>query len=179
MCGGVSLGETIWFGSLQFITDYFDSLSLSPKGSDSGAIFMGTTHNGSLSLWAMIEDSTEEFYMASNGERGSGLPFSQRHGIGAPPVLVATTPWLEDLLATQAKTTIPSWVLALWPDTSLPLERWHAFWEGKKRKPSDGEVTPSARRRNGEASSLACKQPPRPTRTSCHDTSPHSRWRRS
>jgi hypothetical protein len=31
-CGGFSLGETIHFGSLEFITDYFNSMSLSPGG---------------------------------------------------------------------------------------------------------------------------------------------------
>jgi hypothetical protein len=66
-CGGFSLGETVHFGSLEFIADYFDSLSLSAKGSDSGAIFMGTTHSGSQSLWAMIEDSIDKFYTASSG----------------------------------------------------------------------------------------------------------------
>jgi hypothetical protein len=30
MCGGFSLGETIHFGSLQFIADYFGGLSLPP-----------------------------------------------------------------------------------------------------------------------------------------------------
>jgi hypothetical protein len=31
-CGGFSLGETIFFGSLEFITDYFGGWSLSPRG---------------------------------------------------------------------------------------------------------------------------------------------------
>jgi hypothetical protein len=31
-CGGFSLGETIHFGSLEFITNYFGSLSLSARG---------------------------------------------------------------------------------------------------------------------------------------------------
>jgi hypothetical protein len=43
--GGFSLGEIVHFGSLEFITDYFNSLSLSPKGSDPGAIFVGMTHS--------------------------------------------------------------------------------------------------------------------------------------
>jgi hypothetical protein len=46
-CGGFSLGETIHFESIKFIADYFDCLSLSPKGSDSCTIFMGTTRSGS------------------------------------------------------------------------------------------------------------------------------------
>jgi hypothetical protein len=75
-CDGFSLIETVHFGSLEFITDCFNGLSLCPKGSNPGVVFVGTTHNGSSSLWAMIEDSTEEFYTASNGEGSSGIPVS-------------------------------------------------------------------------------------------------------
>jgi hypothetical protein len=35
------LGETISFGSLEFITDCFDDLSLSPRGDGSDAAVMG------------------------------------------------------------------------------------------------------------------------------------------
>jgi hypothetical protein len=82
LCGGFSLGETIPIGSLDFIVDYFGGLSLSPKRSNPCTVFMGSTHSGSPSLRAMIEDSTEEFYTASSREGGSGLPFSQRHDTG-------------------------------------------------------------------------------------------------
>jgi hypothetical protein len=44
--GGFSLGETVRFESLEFITDCFGSPSLSTKGSDSGAVFIGTTYGG-------------------------------------------------------------------------------------------------------------------------------------
>jgi hypothetical protein len=57
MCGGFSLSETIHFGSLEFVIGGFGVLILSPRGGgDLGAIFMGTTHSGSPSLQAMIED---------------------------------------------------------------------------------------------------------------------------
>jgi hypothetical protein len=79
MCGGFSHDETILFGSLEFIADCFGDLSLSPKGSDSGAIFVGSSRSGSPSLWPMMEESTEEFYTTSSIEGGSSLPFSQRH----------------------------------------------------------------------------------------------------
>jgi hypothetical protein len=49
---------------LKFIAYCFGGLSLSPKESDSGVIFRSTTHSRPLSLRAMIEDSTKEFYMA-------------------------------------------------------------------------------------------------------------------
>jgi hypothetical protein len=45
-CCGFSLGETIHFESLEFITNYFGNLSLSLRG-DSSAIFGGMTHSGS------------------------------------------------------------------------------------------------------------------------------------
>jgi hypothetical protein len=76
MCSGFPLSETIHFGSLEFIADCFGGLSLSLKGGDSSDIFVGTTHDGSPSLRAMIEDSTDEFYMASRGEGRSRIPTS-------------------------------------------------------------------------------------------------------
>jgi hypothetical protein len=74
-CGGFSLDETVHFGSLEFITDCFGGLSLSPRGDGSDAAFMGSTHSRPRSpLRAMIRDSTEEFHTDSAGEGGSNLP---------------------------------------------------------------------------------------------------------
>jgi hypothetical protein len=68
-CGGFSLGETICFGSLEFITDRFGGLSLSPIGDGSDSIVMGSARGGPPSpLRAMIGDSVEEFHMTSDGE---------------------------------------------------------------------------------------------------------------
>jgi hypothetical protein len=47
--GGFSLSETVGLGSFEFITDYISGLSLSPKGSNSGATFMRSTHSGTPS----------------------------------------------------------------------------------------------------------------------------------
>jgi hypothetical protein len=108
--GGFSLGETVCLVSFEFIADYFGGLSLSPRRSDSGATFVGSTRNGTLSTWqAIIEDSTEEFHMASSGEAGSVLPSPRRRGMQAPPAPVTTTPWKENTLATHAMTTVPPW----------------------------------------------------------------------
>jgi hypothetical protein len=75
MCDGFSLGETIHLGSFGFITDYFGDLSLSPRRNNSSATFMGSTRNGSPSLrWHMIEDTTEEFHIASSGEGAPASP---------------------------------------------------------------------------------------------------------
>jgi hypothetical protein len=96
-CGGFFLGETVHFGSLEFITDCINDLSLSSRRNDSGAAFMGSPHSGPPTPpWTMIEESTEEFFMASSGEVGSSFPSSRRHDTEALSAPVATTPWLED-----------------------------------------------------------------------------------
>jgi hypothetical protein len=45
-CGGFSLGETIRFGRLVFIADYFGSLSLTLRRSHLDAAFTGSTRSG-------------------------------------------------------------------------------------------------------------------------------------
>jgi hypothetical protein len=129
MCGGFSLGKTVHFGSLEFIANCFDSLSLSPMGSDTGAIFMGTTHRGSPLLRVMIEDSTDEFYTTSRRKGSSGLPVSRRRSMGAPPAPITITPWSEDDPTT---TMVPPWTLAPRTYTRIPLEQPHAFQEGQR-----------------------------------------------
>jgi hypothetical protein len=49
MCDDFSLGETVHIGSFEFIADYFGGLSLSPRRSDLGASFMGSTRSRSPS----------------------------------------------------------------------------------------------------------------------------------
>jgi hypothetical protein len=87
-CDGFSLGETICFGSLEFIAECFGGLSLSPRRDGLDAAAMGSTRNGPpSSLRALIGDSTEEFHMASDGDRGgptSPLPEGMARGFGHP-----------------------------------------------------------------------------------------------
>jgi hypothetical protein len=65
-CGGFSLGETVYLGNFECITDY-GGLNLSPRRGDSSTTFMGPTHSRASSpRWAMIDDSTEEFLTASS-----------------------------------------------------------------------------------------------------------------
>jgi hypothetical protein len=71
---GFALGETIHFGSLEFITDLFSNLSLSPEGNDSGSVFMGMVHNKSSSLHTIFEESTNEDDTTSSGRGDSGFP---------------------------------------------------------------------------------------------------------
>jgi hypothetical protein len=53
-------GETIPFGSMEFITDHLGRLSLSPYEGDSSTIFVGMVHSGSPSLDTGLEDSSDE-----------------------------------------------------------------------------------------------------------------------
>jgi hypothetical protein len=64
---GLAPGETIWFGSLEFTTDHFGNLSHSSKRNDSGAVFIGMVHNGSLSVQTILEESFDEGDAASGG----------------------------------------------------------------------------------------------------------------
>jgi hypothetical protein len=131
-CSGFSLGETVNFESLQFIIDCFDRLSLSPRGSNSGVVFIGMTHRGSSSLRTILEDSTDEFYMTSSRKGSSSNPISRRHSMGTLPAPITTTPWSEDAPTSQTITTIPSWTIISRPDTGLPPEQRHAFREGQR-----------------------------------------------
>jgi hypothetical protein len=45
-CGGFSLGEPVRLGNIEFIADYFDSLSLSPRRGNESVVFVGSTHSG-------------------------------------------------------------------------------------------------------------------------------------
>jgi hypothetical protein len=78
-CGGFSLGETICLGNFEFITKYFGDLSLSPRRGYAGVAFMGSTRSGaSTPRWAMMEDSAEEFLMASSREGSFAPPLPKR-----------------------------------------------------------------------------------------------------
>jgi hypothetical protein len=74
-CGGFSLGETIRFESLEFITNRFDGLSPPPHGG-----WLRRHRQGLNPRWATIlaagpnRDSTEEFHMALDGEGRINLP---------------------------------------------------------------------------------------------------------
>jgi hypothetical protein len=90
--------------------------------------------------------------MASSGEGGFDLPSSRRHGMGAPPDPIATTPWLEEAPTTQAMTTIPPRALASWPNTGLPSSDGALFGRGNVREPTLCKPTLCTRQRNGEPS---------------------------
>jgi hypothetical protein len=98
------LGETIYFGSLEFIADHFGNLSLSPEGNDFGAVFLGMVHNGLPPLHIILEESTDEGDTASVGGGRSDFPISRGCNVVTPTVPIITTPQPE---GTPAPLTIP------------------------------------------------------------------------
>jgi hypothetical protein len=72
---GFALGETIRFGSLEFIANRFSSLGLSPEGNDSGTVFVGTVHSGSSSLHTILEEFANVDDTTSSG---GGTPHISR-----------------------------------------------------------------------------------------------------
>jgi hypothetical protein len=125
MCGGFSLSKTIGLGNFEFIANYFDGLSLSPRRGGAGTAFMGATHNGaSTPRWAMIEDSAEEFQRVLSGEGSFGLPSPRSHGTGASLTPITTTQWMEDALAAQAMTTVPPWTVVPKSASRPPCGFW-------------------------------------------------------
>jgi hypothetical protein len=85
--------------------------SLSPIGDSSGIAIIGSTRGGTpCPLRALIEDSIEEFHIASDVEGRTDLPFPQRHSTGPstpPPPPLATILWSETTPTTHALMTIP------------------------------------------------------------------------
>jgi hypothetical protein len=128
-CGGFSLGEPVCLRNFEFITNYFNGLSLSHKRGNEGAIFVGSTHNGaSTPQWAMIEDSPEEFLATSSGE-GSFSHLSPRwQSMEAHVAPTTTTIWKENALATM---TFPPQTAVPGPKTNHPSERHRDHHEGQ------------------------------------------------
>jgi hypothetical protein len=122
-CSGFFLGETIHFGSLEFIADRFGGLSLYSSGDVLGTFVMDSARRGPPSpLWTMMGDSTEEFPTSSDGEGGIDLLSPKRHGTGAPPASPMTIPRPKNHPTAQATTTIPPRQATQRSDTNLPLE---------------------------------------------------------
>jgi hypothetical protein len=118
-CGGFSLGETIYRGNFEFITDYFGGLSLSLRRGDEGAASMGSTRSeAGTPRWAMIEDSTEEFPTASSGIGSFVLPSPRRRGTDASLTHITTTPWLNDIFNIAATQQVES-SLQRWAEASI------------------------------------------------------------
>jgi hypothetical protein len=124
-----TLGETICFGSLEFTTDCFSNLSLSPKGNGSSVVFVGMVHNNSPSLHKVLEESSDEGDTTSGG--GGALDYLALEGcnVVTPTVPITTTPPPENTLALLTTPTVPLWTAALQPGTGLLLEQQQTYQE--------------------------------------------------
>jgi hypothetical protein len=117
--GGFTPVKPICFGSLEFTIDRFSNLSLSPKGEDSAAIFVGMVHSGSPSLHTILEESSHEGDAASGGEGSFRFLDPRWCNMVTPTVPIATTPppkntpTLLTILTTQLWTTTPQPAIGL------------------------------------------------------------------
>jgi hypothetical protein len=128
-CISFTLGKIVHFGSLEFITDHFSSLSLSDEGNVSDVMFVGMTHSGSPSLHTILEDSADEGDIASSGGRSSGFPISWECNIVTPSVPTTTTSLSEGTPPPLAIATVPLWTVIPQPDPGLPPEQQQAYQE--------------------------------------------------
>jgi hypothetical protein len=162
-CDVYSLGETICFRSLKFISDCFSGLSLSPMWDGSCAVVMASTRGGPPSLlWVMTRDSVEEFHMTSYGEGRIDLSSARRHGMGASTALATTIPWLETTLTAQAMMTILPWQVAPRHEPLLGEERILMIDYAPVRARGKGEA-PTASGEGGQAAAQALNASPSPT----------------
>jgi hypothetical protein len=97
VCGRFSLSKTVHLENFEFTTDNFGGLSLSPRRGDTGDAFMGSTHSRASTMRrAMTGYSAEEFLMMPSREGSFGHPSPRRHGTGASPAPITTTPQMEN-----------------------------------------------------------------------------------
>jgi hypothetical protein len=88
---GLTLGETICFGSLEFTTDRLGRLSLSPEEGDSGAIFIGMVHSGLPSLHIALEDSSDKGGATLSTGGSSESPSPRGCNVVTPTVPISAT----------------------------------------------------------------------------------------
>jgi hypothetical protein len=117
-----TLGETIHFGSLEFIAGHFGPMRLSSKENDSGIVFIGMVHNRSSSLHAILEDSIDEGEIASSRGRSSSFPISQEFNMVTPTIPITTTQLLEGNPMTLAIAAVSLCTVVQQLDTRLPPE---------------------------------------------------------
>jgi hypothetical protein len=121
-CGGFSQGEPVHLENFEFIVDYFGGLSLSPRGSNEGAIFVGSTCSGaSTPPRATIEDSTEEYLKALSGEGGIEHLSPRRRSTGALLAPTSTMTWKE----APSTMRFPLQIAVPRPKTNYLSERRH------------------------------------------------------
>jgi hypothetical protein len=100
-CGGFSLGETVHFGSLEFI----------PRGATQAP-----------SSWERPTAGHLRYIPSSRAPLTSSTQ-CLRHSMGTPPALIAITPLSDDAPTPQTKMMVLPQTITLWPDVRLPPER--------------------------------------------------------
>jgi hypothetical protein len=106
-------GIAIHFGSLEFITDRFGHLRLSPQERDSGAIFVGMVHNGPSTMRAAFGESSNEDGAASGTGGRLGSPGPRGCNVVTSTDLIITTlvpestPALQTILTVTVRMTAP------------------------------------------------------------------------
>jgi hypothetical protein len=126
---GFTLGEIICLGSLEFTANHFVNQSLSPEGNDSGAIFIGMVHNGSLSLHAVLEESSNEGNTASGRGGSSKFLGPQGCNVGTPTIPIYTTPPSENTPMLVTILEVQWWTAAPQLGTGLLPEQQQAYQE--------------------------------------------------
>jgi hypothetical protein len=122
-------GETIRFGSLDFIVNHFSCLSLFDEGNVSGTVFVRIAHSGSPSLHTILEDSIDEGDTTSSGGGSSCFPISRECNMVTLAVLITTTPSSEGTLMPLAIATVPLRTAIPQPDSELPPVQQQAHQE--------------------------------------------------
>jgi hypothetical protein len=126
-CGGFSLSEPIHLGNFEFIVNYFTGLRCSPRRSNEGAAFVGSTRSeASITQWATIEDSTKEFLTTLSGKGSFSHPSPKQQSTGSS-FAPTTTTWKENA---TAMLRFPLLMVVSRSKTNHPSERHHAHHEG-------------------------------------------------
>jgi hypothetical protein len=118
-----TLGETVRFDSLEFITDRFGRLSLSDKGNVLGPVFVGMAHSGSPSLHTILKDSVDKGDTPSSGGRSFDFPISRECNVVAPSIPIKTAPRTKGTSTHLTIATVPLWTTASQPDHGLTPEQ--------------------------------------------------------
>jgi hypothetical protein len=124
---GLIPGETICFGSLEFIADHFDNLSFSPEMNDSGVVFVGMVQNRSPFVHTILEKSSNEGDTALVEGGSSGFPDPRGCNVVTPTAPITTKPPPENTMTLVTIPTVQLWTTAPQPDIGTLLEQQEAY----------------------------------------------------
>jgi hypothetical protein len=123
-----TLGKTICVGSLEFTTDRFGRLSLSPEGDNSGVIFVGMVNSGLPSLHIALKELSDEGD-ATPGKGGGSSELPDPRGCNVVTLIVpmTTTSPSENTSALLTVLMVPLRTAAPQPGTELLPEQQQAY----------------------------------------------------